>query len=131
MKLRDYIPDNLLEQIQFRYLEGVSNAESFFEDNEDDEDALTGALGQAISMKNSIVHEDGSGTYELKISSKKIRGRGPGAPEKRLGADGIFQIQIFKDDKSIFSKGLPFQSKKTNSDTRKSVIQAKKNAHSH
>lgn len=48
----------------------------------------------------------------VKIGYRKIRGRGPGAPERRYGADGLFQISI-SDQSGVVKlrKGLPFQSK--------------------
>jgi len=51
-------------------------------------------------------------SFSFKIESYKIRGRGKGAPEKALGADGIMQVSVNKDGHKVFSKGLPFQAKK-------------------
>ena len=54
---------------------------------------------------------DGQKQYSYQVSYRKIRGRGPRAPEKLLGADGIFQIEV-NDEHGRQTKGLPFQSKK-------------------
>ncbi len=109
-----------------RYLAGVSDAEALFSQGRGDEDALTGALGQAISMTRPVTfHVDGE-LYRVSISYTKLRGRGPNAPEKRYGADGIFQIEIIDSSwKPVWRKGLPFQAKKEwSSGTRSLVNQA-------
>jgi hypothetical protein len=42
----------------------------------------------------------------------KLRGRGAHAPEKQLGADGIFQLEVLDQEKQlVLRKGLLFQSK--------------------
>jgi hypothetical protein len=105
------LPAGLKSIIRDRYLAGVSDAVSKFDMHSADEDALTGALGNNLAMPAPMVFGDGSKTYEYQVSYRKIRGRGPGAPEKTLGADGIFQIQV-SDDQGTRRKGLPFQSKK-------------------
>ncbi|WP_436715810.1 hypothetical protein U8335_26650 [Roseiconus lacunae] len=47
------------------------------------------------------------------IYHQKIRGRGSGAPEKTIGADGIFQLELYdRNGKLLRRKGLLFQSKK-------------------
>ncbi|HKY22042.1 MAG TPA: hypothetical protein VJM31_12565 [Vicinamibacterales bacterium] len=77
-----------------------------------DEDSLTGALGQAISMDPVTFNINGA-RYEVSISHTKLRGRGKNAPEKRFGADGLFQIEMTDaEGRSIRRKGLPFQCKK-------------------
>jgi hypothetical protein len=51
--------------------------------------------------------------YEVKIGYSKTRGRGKGAPERRYGTDGIFQLKVTHAANSrYFQKGLPFQAKK-------------------
>jgi len=62
-------------------------------------------------MPQAVVFGDGQRRYSYQVSYRKIRGRGPRAPEKQLGAGGIFQIEV-TDDHGRQTKGLPFQSKK-------------------
>lgn len=111
--MRDILPEEVLTRIRDRYVTGVADAEAGFNYNDADEDSLTGALGQAISTSNVIRQRVGKDRYEWKIYSRKIRGRGPRAPEKPLGADGIFQIEILDAHGHVVRrKGLPFQAKK-------------------
>jgi hypothetical protein len=113
MELRDFVPPGVIEVIRDRLIVGVADAEAHYEYNEADEDALTGALGQSISRNGSVAIHVGSETYTVRTYYRKIRGRGPGAPEHTTGADGIFQIEVFNAaGSSQWTKGLPFQSKK-------------------
>ncbi|MGJ5134385.1 hypothetical protein [Bradyrhizobium oligotrophicum] len=105
------LPDELKHIIRDRYLAGVADAEAKYQLNAADEDALTGALGATISMARPMIYGNGQKQYEYQVSYRKIRGRGPGAPERALGADGIFQIEV-RDENGLRRKGLPFQSKK-------------------
>jgi hypothetical protein len=105
------LPDGLKALIRDRYLAGVSDALAKYPFSAADEDSLTGALGNSISMPQAVVFGDGQRRYSYQVSYRKIRGRGPRAPEKQLGADGIFQIEV-TDDHGRQTKGLPFQSKK-------------------
>jgi hypothetical protein len=110
----DILPEELIHTIRDRYLAGVANAEYGFGFSEEDEDSLTGALGQAISTLGRRVYQKDGRTYLWEIYYKKIRGRGPNAPEKRLGADGIFQIDVSTQKGQLLrGKGLPFQAKKS------------------
>ena len=51
--------------------------------------------------------------YQVRTYYKKVRGRGPGAPERTTGSDGIFQIEVIGPNQvPVWTKGLPFQAKK-------------------
>jgi len=122
--MRDLLPEFVLTAIRDRYIAGVANAEAAFKYGDADEDSLTGALGQAISTPHPIRLIVDDHTYDWTIYSLKIRGRGPGAPEKRTGADGIFQIEITDADGSLLRrKGLPFQAKKGWSTADRTLVQ--------
>jgi hypothetical protein len=105
------LPVGLRTLIRDRYLAGVSDAQAKYPFSAGDEDSLTGALGNSISMPSQMIFGDGQRQYEYQIFYHKIRGRGPRAPEKLLGADGIFQIDV-NDERGRRRKGLPFQAKK-------------------
>jgi len=51
-----------------------------------------------------------SGEWQWSINYYKFRGRGAGAPEKYLGADGIFELKLASGTR-IDSKALLFQAK--------------------
>jgi hypothetical protein len=108
------LPPLVLGVVRDRYLAGTANAEAQYPNAAGDEDTLTGSLGALISTPEPVrISIDGASEFLVRISYRKIRGRGQGAPEKRLGADGIFQVDVsFPGDGSVFRKGLPFQSKK-------------------
>lgn len=101
-----------MEFLRDRYIAGVATAEASFEDSSADEDALTGALGQALAMKDPIIFSGPAGNYEVQVSYRKLRGRGLNAPERLYGSDGLFQIVVSDEYGNILrQKGLPFQSK--------------------
>lgn len=105
------LPPGLKDIIRDRYLAGIADAEAKYRFSSADEDSLSGALGNNLSMAHPMIYSDGMREYQFQISYQKIRGRGPGAPERSLGADGIFQIEV-RDERGLWRKGLPFQSKK-------------------
>jgi hypothetical protein len=122
--LRDVLPDLLINLIRDRYLAGVSDAAMKFPYSEGDEDSLTGALGQAISTPGPLTVNAGGDRYTYNISYRKLRGRGSGAPEKKLGADGIFQIDVTNNEGApVVRKGLPFQAKKRWSKPDKKLVE--------
>jgi hypothetical protein len=111
--VKDLLPESVRHLIRDRYLAGVADAEAQFEFNKADEDSLTGGLGQAISMAEPLAHRINGETYIWQTYYRKIRGRGPSAPERTLGADGVFQIEVLdRQGKVLRRKGLPFQAKK-------------------
>lgn len=111
--MRDLLPDSVLQAIRDRYLAGVADAEAMFDQSSADEDSVTGALGQAIAMPRMPRFITSQGNFEVEITYRKLRGRGKGAPEKKYGADGVFQIEVKDGSGAILrKKALPFQSKK-------------------
>lgn len=110
--MRDILPPSLIEVLRDRYLAGVADAEASYDQHAADEDSLTGALGQALAMREPIILSGPDGAYAVRVSYRKLRGRGPGAPEKMFGSDGIFQIEVANEfGEVVRSKGLPFQAK--------------------
>jgi len=110
--MRDILPPTLLTILRDRYLAGVSDAEAAFDQHRADEDSLTGALGQSLVMREPLTFSDGADQYHVKIGYRKVRGRGPGAPEKTYGTDGFFQIEVTDSRGEVIRrKALPFQAK--------------------
>jgi hypothetical protein len=117
--MRDLVPEPVLRVIRDRYLAGTADAIAEFASNQADEDSLTGALGQAMSL-SPISYRIRDQEFRLRIYYAKLRGRGRNAPEKRFGADGIFQIEVRDENGRVLrSKGLPFQAKKNWSGTNR------------
>jgi hypothetical protein len=109
----DLLPPHIVEHLHDRYAAGVADAEALFAQHSADEDSITGGLGQSIASRDPVVFVIEGQRFEVAISYRKVRGRGPGAPEKKFGADGIFQIQVNGPDGRVARrKGLPFQAKK-------------------
>jgi hypothetical protein len=113
MELRDVVPEMVITTIRERLITGVADAEANFDDSFADEDSLTGALGQAIAHTHPVRIQIGDQEYIVRVHYRKVRGRGPRAPERPFGADGVFQIAVLnRDGRPVWRKGLPFQSKK-------------------
>ena len=116
--MRNILPTHLVDFLRDRYIAGVAMAEASYEESSADEDSITGALGQAVAMPTPIVFTGPHGSYAVKISYRKVRGRGRDAPERLYGSDGIFQITVTDEHGMVVrQKGLPFQSKKNWSGT--------------
>lgn len=125
--MTSYLPKGVLDVIRGQYLRGIREAEAKYRFNAADEDSLTGALGSALSMAEPVLVPADNGDYLIQVEHRRIRGKGPGAPEKLLGADGIFEIEVFDEGgNSIWMKGLPFQSKsRWLTSSKKMIKQAK------
>lgn len=109
--MRDILPDFVVDEIRKQYVAGVADAEAKYKFNAADEDALTGALGSQLSTARPMILNFGGRIYAVEIGVYKTRGHGTGAPEKKDGNDGIFQIEVKQDGKLLRRKGLPFQAK--------------------
>ncbi|WP_288364466.1 hypothetical protein [uncultured Spongiibacter sp.] len=111
--MNDVLPSYVLDSLRGHYALGVANAEAFYEQHAADEDSVTGALGQALARAEPIRAQNGFDEYLVQVSYRKVRGRGPRAPERLLGIDGIFQLEVQdQGGNTIARKGLTFQSKK-------------------
>lgn len=110
--MRDILPAVVFNSLRDRYIAGTADAEAQFLAGAADEDSLTGALGQAISMAQPLSFQTSAGTFSVHVTWKKIRGRGLNAPERLYGSDGIFQIAVYgANGETLRSKAVPFQSK--------------------
>src|SRR5262249_10514828 len=68
--------------------------------------------GQEIARGGPYAVTTAGGTFRVNTYYKKLRGRGPNAPEKRYVADGAFQIDVHdQNGRPLLRKALPFQAK--------------------
>lgn len=113
MNLSALLPPIVVDYLHDRYVAAVADAVAEFSSHKADEDAVTGGLGQEIRRRGAhIFFDDTDKVWIVHISYEKIRGRGPNAPEKKYGSDGLFQIEVVDAvSGEYFQKGLPFQSK--------------------
>jgi hypothetical protein len=108
--IRDILrSDEVRRALAKHYRQAVYAAVKNYVSHSADEDAATGGLGQAITGEGDI--SVAGRTLTWKTRYRKLRGRGPEAPEKALGADGIFEIELLDEDGSRSTKTLPFQAK--------------------
>lgn len=116
------LPDDVKAEICAHIQRGVEHAESGWDAAHDDEDTLTGELGGALRTDGFVTCAlDRSWTY--RVTYKKLRGKGPNAPETLTGADGIFQIEVRRQGKSkVDLKGFLFQAKKRDSSSRSDLV---------
>jgi hypothetical protein len=113
MELSELVPPYVIHTLRDRLVVGVADAEAHYQNSSADEDSLTGALGHSISRHPPEFVSIGSERYAVSIYYRKVRARGPGAPEHSTGADGIFQIDVRNAQNEIaWKKGLSFQAKK-------------------
>ena len=110
--MRDVIPDEVFEQIASHIRGGVQHAEQGYDAGSSEEDTITGDLGSSLRTSGSHSLQVGRSQYKWKISYKKFLSKSKRSVEKKLGADGIFQIE-YEDSPTgqRFTKGLLFQAK--------------------
>lgn len=100
------VPEKVVQQIKDHLIEASLIGEDGWEHANQEEDTLTGDyLGQ---LRTGIKR---CGDWKWKIKYNKFRGRGAGAYEKTVGADGIITIEIEKDGIRE-TKSVIFQAKK-------------------
>jgi hypothetical protein len=112
MRRPQYIPPEVQSAISSHIDEAVANAVRAFPAGAEDEDALTGQLGYALRIDEQAVTVQGevAGIWRWSIDYTKFRGRGKGAAENTLGADGILELRTHHAQGSD-TKAALFQSK--------------------
>lgn len=119
----DVIPAAVVAEITDHLRAGCESAEHGWTAGNEEEDTLTGDLGRSLRRGWSETMVDSYEHWRWQLTYKKFRGRGAGATEKIIGADGIFQIEV--EDRvtgRIFNKGLLFQSKKVGAKDRRQLL---------
>jgi len=118
------IPESTFGAIQNYLRERTEHAEGGWDAGADEEDTLTGDFGASLRTRGWIISGDNRTRSAWRVTYTKFRGRGPRAPEKETGADGIFQIEVYPSDAPVlFSKGVLFQAKKYQGSSRGDLIE--------
>jgi hypothetical protein len=111
--LTQALPDVVLNRIATQMREGIREAITGFPEQRGDEDSVTGGLIQAIRTSVRGSEPTAQGLLRWHTRMWKLRGRGKGAPEKKLGADAIFEIEVLDNVGTLITrKSLPIQAKK-------------------
>lgn len=87
------IPLLVKQAIEAHVRKRMAEVEERFHSAAEDEDTFTGHLGALLGTSERQVLVDGQPWY-WSIEYTKFRGRGKGATESYIGADGIFEIRV-------------------------------------
>jgi len=82
------IPENIKDALGDHIIKMCEHAEEGWENANEDEDTITGDFFG--SLRTGLREVDG---FSWKFSYNKVRGRGSGAMEKKVGTDGIITIK--------------------------------------
>jgi hypothetical protein len=110
--MRDVIPNQVFDEIADHIRRQMHHAEEGWRAGSSEEDTITGDLGASLRTHHMRASSSDGMVYRWGISYKKFLGKSKRSVEKRLGADGIFQIE-YEDLRTgkMETKGLLFQSK--------------------
>lgn len=111
--MRNILPSAVYDGIR-DHLDRIGNSAgpAAWNSAQGEEDTITGDLCSQLRRPwTTVTIEDAQ--WQWRVDYKKLRGRGPDAPEKATGCDGVVFIEVSASDGSpIVSKGLLFQAKK-------------------
>src|SRR5216684_2725852 len=115
MRGRLFIPEEVKRSIRVHLQEAVPRAVEGYVSAHEDEDTLTGHLGANLRTGwHRVVIQDPESQnfreWRWELTYYKFRGRGPGATEKVLGADGLFALDLTIGSRTE-QKTLLFQAK--------------------
>ena len=115
MKEHIFIPNEVVKSISSHLKRKVARSIDGYLSGIEDEDALTGALGENLRIENRKVKVSSpeiGGVWTWGISYHKFRGKGPKANENFVGADGIFELILERSGTPFkHSKAALFQAK--------------------
>jgi hypothetical protein len=126
MRVQPYLPDSVRNSIQRHLSKAIKAVVESHVSGQEDEDTLTGHLGFAIRTRHPrgvVVENDGRReTWNWSLNYHKFRGRGKGATERIIGADGIVQFSIDAVEQH-FTKSALFQAKAAKNNLQKLLSQ--------
>ena len=111
-----YIPKKVIENIAEHIAFAVDKAKQGYWSANEEEDTMTGALGERLRIETQKVtidpnqQEELYGTWTWSIDYKKFKSKGKGATEHLLGADGVFELNFSIGNRKK-TKSLLFQAK--------------------
>lgn len=111
--MRNILPDFLWSDIRHHFRRKVQHAIHNYEESAANEDSLTTDLCAALRKRINRSLGPDNEVWGWRIRYRKLTSGGEESEEHVIGADGIFQIEIYgRNRKRIEQKGLLFQSKK-------------------
>lgn len=113
MRNRIFIPYEVKESIKKHLRDAIDRSVQGYLSANEDEDTLTGHLGGLLQIRSQnveVIESQISGIWTWEIDYYKFRGRGAGATEKILGADGILELKVTIGSRTD-RKSLLFQAK--------------------
>jgi hypothetical protein len=108
-----YVPKQLKDKVRSHIENAIEKAKSTYFSAYEKEDTLTGHIFSKLEMEEqTLLIEDPEigGTWKWEIAYKTFGGGGKGSTESVLGADGIFELTLQRDNAKV-KKSLLFQSK--------------------
>lgn len=115
MRQKLFVPEEVKTAIRAHLSRAVEHAVAEYLSAAEDEDSLTGHLGARLQVASRRVHVESTqserpGEWTWSVNYYKFRGRGPGASERLLGADGVFELKLVIGTR-VDVKSLLFQAK--------------------
>ncbi len=108
MTISDLLRDeNVRRTLSESYRAGVADALRAYADGEVDAEAATAALGRALAGQGQLALADGR-VVRWATRYRRLRGQGRRGPERSLGAEGLFEIEMEDEEKDRSRKTLPF-----------------------
>jgi hypothetical protein len=93
-----------------RYRAGVADAVSAYAETAGDAEAATAALGRSLAGQGQLALADGR-VVRWATRYRRLSGRGIGVPERNLGVDGLFEIEMEDEEKDRSRNTLPFSAR--------------------
>ncbi len=108
MTISDLLHDESVRRtLSERYRAGVADAVGAYGEAAGDGEAATAALGRALAGQGQLALPDGR-IVRWATRYRRLRGRGARAPERNLGAEGLFEIEMEDEEKDRSRNTLPF-----------------------
>lgn len=111
--MRDLLPEAVLQSLREHYYAAVMAAEIGYDRNAENENAVTGALGQALFTPDIRIIQVNGQVYGWRAFHEVLSSQGRGTAEREFGADGVFQLELLDRFRTVVRrKALLFQAKK-------------------